>query len=205
MKTKTRSEILGLSLLIAVEQRYQALKETSKFLSKISESHRSAYLYLKRLIYFSYFLTAVSFLVFGFVVLLPLEFGSFGIGKIQSTATIYFVYVLFLSLYSTLMYQSILRSHHLVQPLLQLPYSYGPRIVSLSWFLYNGSAGIFVVIPLALVVGIYYSMTVYSALILIWGLAYILLGYTLGLWIGGLFSGKNGKRSMRKGAELARN
>ncbi|MEM3676383.1 MAG: hypothetical protein QXV22_04940, partial [Thermoplasmataceae archaeon] len=74
-----------------------------------------------------------------------------------------------------------------------------------SWFLYNGSSSMFVVIPLALVIGIYFGRPLYSLLTVIWGLAYIVLGFSLGVLIDTAFSGRKSRRSFRKGTELIRN
>lgn len=184
-----KSLIWELSSRIVSEQRYLALKDSSKFQERASASTMQGYRYIRRLIRTSYILTSAMMFLFSYFLVIADNGVHNPVAHVQLISFIIYSYIFLFSLYSVIMFINIIKSYGLFEPIRALPTSVGHQVLHLSWFAYNGSSSLFIVVPLI------YEYTVlthaYFAIPLgiIWAFATMALGYMCGVilvtYIGG--------------------
>lgn len=176
-----KSLIWELSSRIVSEQRYLALKDSTKFQERASTSSKQGYRYIRRLIRTSYALTSIMMFVFSYFLVIA----NNGVGNplvhVQLISFIIYAYIFIFSLYSAIMFINIIRSYGLFEPLKPLPTNIGRQVLHISWFVYNGSSSLFIVIPLiyeyVAITGSYYAVPIG----LIWAFSTMGLGYMIGV------------------------
>ncbi|MDA8142950.1 MAG: hypothetical protein M0T81_03095 [Thermoplasmatales archaeon] len=175
-----KNPIFELSRRIVSEQRYLALKDSPKFQHKMGSSSKQGSRYIERLIIITYVITTVSILIFSTILVfsdLPL---NQRIAHLQSTSLILYAYIFLISTYSVLMFTNILRNYKLFEPIKVLPANIGPKILPLSWFVFNGSSSLFVAVPVIveffLHTGNYFSIIFGT----VWAFLIMILGYISG-------------------------
>lgn len=192
-----KSVMWEMSKRIVIEQRYLALKDSQKFQQRMGSSTRQGGRYIQRLILTTYGFTSAMMVLFSFF----LVTANYGVNNqlehLQSISFIIYSYIFLFSLYSVIMFINIIRNYKLFEPLRPLPSNIGHHILPLSWFAYNGSSSLFVVIPLlyeyAVTSGNYASIP----LGIIWGFIVMAMGYISGVVIVSFLSGRNS--STKKG------
>ncbi len=175
-----KSLIWELSSRLVSEQRYLALKDSTKFQERASASSKQGYRYIRRLIRTSYLLTSAMMFIFSYFLVVA-NGVSDPLAHAQLMSFIIYAYIFMFSLYSTIMFINIIRSYGLFEPLKPLPTSIGHQVLHLSWFVYNGSSSLFIVIPLiyeyTVITGSYFAIP----LGIIWAFATMALGYLSGV------------------------
>lgn len=191
-----KSLIWELSSRIVSEQRYLALKDSTKFQQRASASSRQGYRYIRRLIRTSYALTSAMMFLFSYFLVIANNGVYNQVAHVQIIAFVIYAYIFIFSLYSVIMFINIIRSYGLFEPLKPLPTSIGHQVLHISWFVYNGSSSLFIVVPL---IYEYVSLThTYFAIPLgiIWAFATMAMGYMCGVilvtYIGGRHREKKG-------------
>lgn len=178
-----------LSKRLVTEQRYLALKDSQKFQSRVGNSTRQGARYIERLILTTYIFTSAMMTLFSFF----LVSSNFGVANelahLQSISFILYSYIFLFSLYSVVMFINIIRNYRLFEPLRPLPSNIGHHILPLSWFIYNGSSSLFVIIP---VISQYYFLTgnlLSVPLGVLWGFIIMALGYLMGVVVVSFLTG----------------
>ncbi|MHB1471859.1 MAG: hypothetical protein ACYCSA_08500 [Thermoplasmataceae archaeon] len=175
-----------------IEQRYLAIKNSNRFTSKFRKGGEKATSYLSQSIKISYVASSVSFIIFSTILSEP-YFGPDGSLRGLSNLTfLLYVYLMMISIYSSLIFFNTIKSNNLLEPLNPLPIRSGYGVLWSSWFRYTGSASIFVTIPpLILFYSKYGSITgivfgiLWAFLITIFG---FLAGSTISVFIGSHFN-----------------
>ena len=184
-----KSLIWELSSRIVSEQRYLALKDSTKFQQRATASTRQGYRYIRRLIRTSYAVTSLMMFLFSYLLVVANNGVNNPVAHVQLISFVIYAYIFIFSLYSVIMFINIIRGYGLFEPIKPLPTSIGHQVLHISWFVYNGSSSLFIVVPLI------YEYTVlthsYYAIPLgiIWAFATMALGYMCGVilvtYIGG--------------------
>jgi len=165
---------------IMIEQRYLSIKNSTRFTSKFGKGGEKATSYLSQNIKISYVASSVSFIIFSTILSEP-YFGSSGSARGLSNLTfLLYVYLMLISIYSSLIFFNTIKSNNLLEPLNPLPIRSGYGVLWSSWFRYTGSASIFVIIPpLFLFYNIFGSITgVFFGVF--WGFLIIIFGFLVG-------------------------
>ena len=132
---------------IMIEQRYLAIKNSNRFTSRFRKGGEKATSYLSQSIKISYAASSVSFIIFSTILSEP-YFGSAGSLRGLSNLTfLLYVYLMMISIYSSLIFFNTIKTNNLLEPLHPLPIRSGYGVLWSSWFRYTGSASIFVTIP----------------------------------------------------------
>lgn len=186
-----------MSKRLVSEQRYLALKDSQKFQEKMGSSSSQGSRYIQRLIITTYLITSVMMVFFSYF-LVSANFGiSNELAHLQSLSFIIYAYIFLFSLYSVILFINIIKTYKLLEPLKTLPTNVGHQILPLSWFVYNGSSSLFVIIPplyeYASVSGNHYLFP----LGILWALLIMSLGYVAGILVVAFLGGKGS--SGRKG------
>ncbi len=186
-----KSLIWELSSRIVSEQRYLALKDSTKFQERASASTRQGYRYIRRLIRTSYALTSVMMFLFSYFLVVANNGVGNQVAHVQIISFVIYAYIFIFSLYSVIMFINIIRSYGLFEPIKPLPTSIGHQVLHISWFLYNGSSSLFIVIPLiseyVFLTHSYYAIP----LGLLWAFATMALGYMLGIILATYLGGRH--------------
>lgn len=172
-----KSSILELATMLMVEQRYRAIKGSPK---TMEEERPTVMMKMQRFLYVSFFANSSSFAVFAFLLITPYIYSPGGYLGVANIGFIVYLYALIISVYSSALFFNSLSSMGLLEPVSELPYS-GKRIsVMLSWFLYNGSSAVFVILPSTIWAA---YVTGNAAVILfgiLWVSVFMMLGYSIG-------------------------
>lgn len=136
-----------MSKRLVVEQRYLALKDSPKFQQRMVSSTKQGAQYIQRLILTTYFFTSVMMAFFSSFLVTSNTGVKSITDHLQSVSFILYSYIFLFSLYSVVMFINIIKNYRLFEPLKALPTNLGHLILPLSWFVYNGSSSLFVIIP----------------------------------------------------------
>lgn len=137
-----------MSRRLVIEQRYLALKDSQKFQQRMGASTMQGERYIQRLIMTTYLFTSAMMGLFS-AFLVNSDTGVTSIvDHMQTISFILYSYVFLFSLYSVVMFINIIRNYKLFEPLRVLPTNLGHFILPLSWFVYNGSSSLYVIIPI---------------------------------------------------------
>lgn len=132
---------------IMIEQRYLAIKNSNRFNLRFRKGGEEATSYLSQSIKISYMASSVSFIIFSTILSEP-YFGQEGSVRGLSNLTfLLYVYLMMISIYSSLIFFNTIKTNNLLEPLSPLPIRSGYGVLWSSWFRYTGSASIFVAIP----------------------------------------------------------
>ena len=116
-----KSLIWELSSRIVSEQRYLALKDSTKFQERASASTRQGYRYIRRLIRTSYILTSVMMFLFSYFLVVANNGVGNQVAHVQIISFVIYAYIFIFSLYSVIMFINIIRSYGLFEPIKPLP------------------------------------------------------------------------------------
>lgn len=184
-----KSLMWELSKRLVTEQRYLALKDSQKFQQRMGGSARQGGQYIQRLITTTYGFTSVMMLFFSFF----LVSSSYGVSNelehLQSISFILYSYIFLFSLYSVIMFINVIRTYRLFEPLRPLPSDIGHHILPVSWFIYNGSSSLFVIIPAVIEYYLYSGNFVSIPFGILWGFIVMALGYLAGVIVVSMLSG----------------
>ncbi|MEM0139714.1 MAG: hypothetical protein QXZ44_03780 [Ferroplasma sp.] len=135
---------ISLNRLIMVEQRYIALKDTPKFQRTVNQKNKSSY--FMNNILMSYFSNSVLFtLIFALLNLVYYESGEYTL--LASFGLIVFLYLFVMGIYNSISFLNSVYNNNIMSPLKSLPIDVNVNVPFSSWFIYNGSSYIFVIIP----------------------------------------------------------
>ncbi len=137
-----------MSKRLVIEQRYLALKDSQKFQQRMGSSTRQGERYIQRLIMTTYLFTSVMMGLFSTFLVNSNTGVTSIVDHLQAISFILYSYIFLVSLYSVVMFINIIRNYKLFEPLRVLPTNIGHFILPLSWFVYNGSSSLYVIIPI---------------------------------------------------------
>ena len=140
------NKTLFLSKLIMVEQRYLALKDTPKFQQNVNSANKEAY--FMRNILMSYLSNAVLFTMI-FLLLDSVYFEEKDIAALASFGLIIFLYLFLIGIYNSIVFLNSIYNNNIMSPLKSIPIQVNVNVPFVSWFVYNASSYIFVVLPSA--------------------------------------------------------
>lgn len=182
-----KSSLLFLSRMLMIEQRYQAIKKSPKF---VRESPDTVKKKLGNFIRVSYLANSISFSIFSFLLISPYLFTSQDLFEVVNMGFVVYVYALIISIYSSALFFNAIGSMRLLDPIQWLPYRGKKKAVITSWMLYSGSTSFFVIIPS--VAWVSYTTGNISAIPfgIMWAAIFILLGYTIGALLNAFIMGR---------------
>ncbi len=140
MKNKT----LFLSRLLIVEQRYLAVKDTTKFQNTVNITNKNGYFY--RNIISTYIMNAFTFVLFS-VFINSMYFNEKNILSIASFGILLFSYLFLMGIFNSINYLNTIFANNMMGPLKSLPMDVNVNVPFISWFVYNASSYIFVMVP----------------------------------------------------------
>ncbi|MHB1492931.1 MAG: hypothetical protein ACYCR7_04460 [Thermoplasmataceae archaeon] len=170
-----------LSRRLMIEQRYQALKSNQTFLRNVQNSKNSGK-YVEKFVLRSYYGICFFFTIFS--LLISAEYlinGTSGFRPFTDSQIgfVIFLYALVVSASSSFFFLSSLNSERLIEPLAILPVKISPYMISLSWFMFTGSATFFIIFP-PIVISVLFFHTYLSIFFgIIWGGILIFTGFSL--------------------------
>ena len=186
-----------MSKRLVSEQRYLALKDSQKFQQRMGSSSKQGARYIQRLILTTYLFTSIMMVFFSFFLVTADYKVNNPLEHLQSISFIIYAYIFLFSLYSVIMFINIVKNYKLFDPLKALPSNVGHQILPLSWFIYNGSSSLFVIVPLiyeyAARSGNYYLIPMG----VLWAFITMAMGYISGVLIVTFMSARGS--SNRKG------
>lgn len=170
-----------LSKRLMIEQRYQALKSNQTFLRNVQKSKNPGE-YVEKFVLRSYY--GICFFFTLFSLLISAEylidgatgFKSFTEGQI---GFVIFLYALVVSASSSFFFLSSLNSERLIEPLTIMPVEISPFMISISWFMFTGSATFFIIFP-PLIISVFFFHNFLSILFgFLWGGILIFTGFSI--------------------------
>ncbi|MFG1390046.1 hypothetical protein [Acidiplasma aeolicum] len=135
---------LFLSRLLIVEQRYLAVKDTTKFQNAVNSANKQGYFF--RNILSTYIMNAFTFILFSLLIN-SLYFGERSPDSIASFGIILFSYLFLLGIYNSVNFINTIYAYDLMAPLKSLPVTVNQNVPFISWFVYNSSSYMFVIVP----------------------------------------------------------
>lgn len=169
-----------LSKRLMVEQRYLAMKSSTKFQDRISRNYRNKTKALETYINTSYIVSAVSFLFFSVFLVSPYILGPDAVKKTADMSFLLFIYSFIVSVYSSILFFNTLHSYKLIEPLKPMPMKLQENVIPLSWFAYTGSTAIFIVLPALIMFTFFFDDLLSLFFGIIWTVVTIMLGYSVG-------------------------
>ncbi|WMT51657.1 MAG: hypothetical protein RE471_01950 [Ferroplasma sp.] len=129
-----------------VEQRYLALKDTPKFQQNVNSGNKQSY--FMRNILMSYLSNAVLFTMI-FLLLDSVYFAERDTAALASFGLIIFLYLFIIGIYNSIVFLNSVYNNNIMAPLKSIPIKVNVNVPFASWFIYNSSSYIFVVLPSA--------------------------------------------------------
>ena len=193
-----KNVIWEMSKRLVSEQRYLALKDSPKFQQKMGNSSSKGTSYIERLIMTTYVVTSAMMMLFSYL-LVSANIGIPGeLQHLQALSFIIYSYIFLFSLYSVIMYVNTVKTYKLLEPLKVLPTNIGHQLLPLSWFLYNGSSSLFIILPplyqYAFLTGNLFIMPFG----IIWAFLIMAMGYISGILVISFLSGRGSRTRKRR-------
>ncbi len=139
-----KNNIMFLSKVIMVEQRYLALKDSPQFQRRMEYENKNQY--FSRYISTSYAMNAMTFSLFS-VLLNSVYFGEKNYASIASLGLIFYIYLFILGIYNSLVFLNSIYVNNIMSPLKSVPIKVNVNVPFISWFIYNASSYIFIIMP----------------------------------------------------------
>lgn len=127
-----------------VEQRYLALKDSPQFQRRMESEDKNTY--FSRYILTSYAMNAMTFALFS-VLINSVYFGEKNYLSIASFGLIFYVYLFILGIYNSIVFLNSIYVNNIMSPLKSIPINVNVNVPFISWFIYNSSSYIFIIIP----------------------------------------------------------
>ncbi len=182
-----KSLILNLARMLMVEQRYRAIKASP---SVSGSDMYSVNRKLGNFLFVSYSANSASFAVFAFLLITPYIFSPGGVGRVANIGFAVYIYALIISVYSSALFFNAIGTMRLMEPVAWLPYKDKAGAVFLSWFIYNGSCTVFMVLPSVVWTALSTGNAAVFAFGITWSLIVILAGYAIGAVLNIIISGR---------------
>ncbi len=180
-----------MSKRLVTEQRYLALKDSQKFQQRMGSSAKQGERYIQRLIITTYLFTSVMMGFFSTFLVNSDSGVTSMVDHLQSISFILYSYIFLFSLYSVVMFINIIRNYKLFEPLRVLPTNLGHFILPLSWFVYNGSSSLYVIIPIIIEYTIYTGNLSAIPFGILMAFVVMGMGYLSGVLIVSFLSSRN--------------
>ncbi len=139
-----KNNTMFLSKVIMVEQRYLALKDSPQFQRRMEYEDKNKY--FSRYILTSYVMNAITFSLFS-VLLNSVYFGEKNSASIASFGLIFYIYLFILGIYNSIVFLNSIYVNNIMSPLKSIPINVNVNVPFISWFIYNASSYIFIIIP----------------------------------------------------------
>ena len=183
-----------ISKRLMVEQRYLAMKNSTKFQNRISRADTNKTRYLETYINSSYAVSAFSFIFFSVFLTAPYAQAGQSYLRMADISFLLFLYAFIISIYSSILFINTLQGYRLIEPIKPMPLKISRHVIPLSWFAYTGSTAVFVVAP-ALILYTWIFRDPFTIVFgLIWTILVIVLGFTAGsgifIFLGSRFNQK---------------
>ncbi len=182
-----KPEVFNLARLLMSEQRYRAVKDSSTFSSEDTDKVKRK---LVNFLTVSYLANSTSFAVFAFLLITPYIFTGGNLLSIANIGFIAYLYALIISVYSSALFFNSIKNMSLMEPVSPLPFEKADWSVFLSWFIYNGSSSIFVILPSTIWFTIVTANPAVLLFGLIWALIFIMAGYSIGALLSVFLTGR---------------
>ncbi len=139
-----KNDTLFMSRLLIIEQRYLAVKDTTKFQNTVNITNKNDYFY--RNIISTYIMNAFTFILFS-ILINSMYFAEKNVLSIASFGILLFSYLFLMGIYNSINYLNTIFANNMMGPLKSLPMNVNVNVPLISWFIYNASSYIFVMAP----------------------------------------------------------